>query len=81
MPVISVILPFYNTERTLKYSVKSILNQNFTDFELLLINNNYFSYSYVNKMESLGFKDEDIKARLENAGYKEDFLNGFFKAK
>jgi len=40
MPEISVILPFYNAEKTLKYSVKSILNQNFTDFELLLINNN-----------------------------------------
>ncbi len=40
MPEISVILPFYNAEKTLKHSAESILNQSFTNFELLLINNN-----------------------------------------
>lgn len=40
MPEISVILPFYNAESTLERSINSILNQNFDDFELILVNNN-----------------------------------------
>lgn len=39
-PEISVILPFYNAESTLAAAIKSILNQTFKDFELLLIDNN-----------------------------------------
>lgn len=38
MPTISVIIPVYNVELYLKECVNSILNQSFTDFELLLIN-------------------------------------------
>lgn len=40
MPELSVILPFYNVENTLKRAVNSILQQTFSDFELILINNN-----------------------------------------
>lgn len=39
-PEISVILPFYNAEKTLLSAIKSILMQTHTHFELLLINNN-----------------------------------------
>lgn len=39
-PEISVILPFFNAESTLKAATQSILNQNFIDFELLLVDNN-----------------------------------------
>lgn len=39
-PEISVILPFYNAEKTLAKAIKSILLQTFTAFELILINNN-----------------------------------------
>ncbi len=38
-PEVSVILPFYNAEKTLAVAVESILHQTFADFELLLINN------------------------------------------
>ena len=38
MPTVSVIVPIYNTEKFLQNCVESILNQTFTDFELLLIN-------------------------------------------
>ena len=38
-PEISVILPFFNAERTLEAAIKSILSQTFPDFELLLIDN------------------------------------------
>lgn len=39
-PEISVILPFYNAENTLKRAAESILAQTFRNFELLLIDNN-----------------------------------------
>ena len=37
-PLVSVVMPVYNGEKYLKEAIDSILNQTFTDFELLLIN-------------------------------------------
>lgn len=37
MPVVSVIVPIYNVEEYLERCVDSILNQTFTDFELILV--------------------------------------------
>lgn len=37
MPEISVIVPVYNAEEYLERCIKSILNQSFTDFELILV--------------------------------------------
>lgn len=37
---ISVIIPVYNGEKTIKETVKSVLNQTFTNFELIIINAN-----------------------------------------
>ena len=37
-PKISVIVPIYNAQKYLHRCVDSILNQTFTDFEVLLIN-------------------------------------------
>ena len=36
-PIVSIIIPVYNAEGTLPRCVDSILNQTFTDFELLLV--------------------------------------------
>ncbi|CAD0226082.1 glycosyltransferase [Planktothrix agardhii 1806] len=38
MPVISVIIPVYNGEKTIRETVISVLNQTFSDFELIIIN-------------------------------------------
>ena len=38
MPKISIIVPVYNVETYLKNCIESILNQTFTDFELILVN-------------------------------------------
>lgn len=38
--MVSVILPFYNAEETLARAVNSVLEQNYQDFELLLVDNN-----------------------------------------
>ena len=40
LPEVSVILPYFNAELTLQRAIDSILNQTFTAFELLLVNNN-----------------------------------------
>lgn len=37
-PHISVILPVYNAEKTLSKCIKSVLEQDFTDFELIIVN-------------------------------------------
>ena len=37
-PVISVLMPVYNTESFIAESIESILNQSFTDFELIICN-------------------------------------------
>lgn len=38
IPDISIIVPIYNAERYLEKCIKSILNQTFTNFELILVN-------------------------------------------
>lgn len=45
MPLISVIVPVYNTEKYLRNCIDSILAQTFTDFELLLIDDGSKDYS------------------------------------
>ena len=37
MPAISVIIPIYNGEKTIKQTIESVLNQTFADFELIAI--------------------------------------------
>jgi len=37
---ISVVLPFFNAEKTLERAIKSILNQTYVNFEFILVNNN-----------------------------------------
>lgn len=38
MPLISIIIPVFNGEKTIKETIESVLNQTVTDFELLVIN-------------------------------------------
>ncbi|HEY9905481.1 MAG TPA: glycosyltransferase [Candidatus Sericytochromatia bacterium] len=38
MPLISVIIPVYNGEKTIRETIESALNQTFQDFELIVIN-------------------------------------------
>lgn len=45
MPIISIIVPVYNSEKYLHCCIDSILNQTFTDFELLLIDDGGFDRS------------------------------------
>jgi glycosyltransferase involved in cell wall biosynthesis len=38
MPQISVIIPAYNAERTIRETIESVQRQTFQDFELIVIN-------------------------------------------
>lgn len=38
MPLISVVIPVYNGEKTIRETIESVLNQTFSDFELIVIN-------------------------------------------
>ncbi len=38
MPLISVIIPAYNAEKTIRETIESVLNQTFQDFEIIVIN-------------------------------------------
>jgi glycosyltransferase involved in cell wall biosynthesis len=38
MPLISVVIPVYNGEKTIQETIESVLNQTFLDFELIIIN-------------------------------------------
>ncbi len=38
MPIISVVMPVYNAERYLAVTIESILNQTYSDFELIAVN-------------------------------------------
>lgn len=59
MPKVSVIMPVYNTKKEyFREAIESILNQTFTDFELLIIDNG--SASYIKKI-ILSYSDQRIK--------------------
>ncbi len=38
MPLVSVIIPAYNAEKIIHETIESVLNQTFTDFELIIVN-------------------------------------------
>lgn len=38
MPKVSVLMPAYNSEKYIAEAIDSILNQTFTDFEFIIIN-------------------------------------------
>ncbi|MEI6019623.1 MAG: glycosyltransferase [Bacteroidota bacterium] len=56
-PFISVLLPVYNAEKYLAESIQSILNQTYTHFELLILNDGSTDRS---EEIALSFKDERI---------------------
>ncbi len=67
-PLISIIVPVYNAEKTLNRCVDSILQQTFTDWELLLINDGSKDLSG-EICDQYGAKDKRIRVfHKENGG-------------
>ena len=68
MPYISIIVPVYNTAKYLPKCLDSILNQTFTDFELIIINDGSTDASW-SIIEAYAQKDSRIIAiSQDNAG-------------
>ncbi len=60
-PEVSVVLPFFNAEKTLADAINSLLGQTLSDFELLLIDNNSEDNSFLVAKE---FSGADNRIRL-----------------
>ena len=61
MPVkISIVFPVYNVEKYLKQSLDSLINQTFSDFELICVNDGSTDSS-LEILESYGERDSRIK--------------------
>lgn len=79
MPQISVVLPVYNGEKTIRDTIDSVLNQTFTDFELIIINDGSTDGS-VEIIES--FKDPRILLFCyDNAGLAASRNRGIDRAR
>ncbi|WP_181215429.1 glycosyltransferase family 2 protein [Phocaeicola faecicola] len=67
-PLISIIVPIYNSESTLNKCIDSIINQSFTDWELLLVNDGS-SDSSGKICDEYAVKDPRVKVfHKENGG-------------
>ena len=64
-PKISVIIPIYNCEKNIKYTIRSIQNQNIKNIEIILINDNSKDGS-LNVIKSLQKEDKRIKILNNN---------------
>ena len=58
-PKVSILMPVYNSEKYLAQAVESILNQTFTDFELIIVNDGSTDKS-LEILKSLAIKDKRI---------------------
>lgn len=62
-PKLSVIIPIYNCENTIKIAISSIQNQNISDFEIILVND----FSQDNSLKIIkGLSLEDSRIKILN---------------
>ena len=74
MPTISVIIPAYNVEKYLDKCMNSVLNQSFTDFEVLLIDDGAKD-STVQLCDKYAEKDTRVKTyHKKNGGLSDDAM-------
>ena len=60
-PLISVIVPFYNSEKFIEQTIKSILNQTFPSYEILIIDDGSTNKIALEKLEQIKELDKRIK--------------------
>ena len=53
MSLVSIIMPYYKKELYLEQSIKSILNQTYQNFEIILINDDIENKNFINKFSKL----------------------------
>ena len=64
---ISIIIPFYNSEKTIEKCIQSILNQTYSNFEAIMVNDGGQDSS-VDIVKSYMAKDSRIKLINNNHG-------------
>mgnify|MGYP000014272856 CR=1 FL=1 len=80
-PLISILIPFKNTEAYLQECLESILKQTYTNWELLIVDDHSTDSSY-NVVESYAAKDARITVlKNENKGIIEALKTAFKQAK
>ena len=60
-PIISVIIPFYNSKQYIEQTVKSVLNQTFPYYEILIIDDGSKDEKSLEKLEEIQKLDKRIK--------------------
>ncbi|MEL1255297.1 glycosyltransferase family 2 protein [Flavobacterium sp. DGU38] len=79
MPYFSIIIPLYNKENFIENTLKSVLNQNFTDFEVIIVNDGSTDSS---EEKVLQFNDSRVHYyRQKNDGVSAARNYGIEKAK
>lgn len=80
-PLISVIIPVYNAEKTIEYCVKSVLSQDYENFEILLIDDGSkdSSPSIIDSLADLS--DKVYAFHFKNGGAAEARNRGVDKAR
>lgn len=80
MPLVSIIIPVYNAERTIDRCINSILNQTYKNFELLLLNDGSTDAS---EMICGSYAEKDPRIRVihkENSGVSDTRNQGIAMA-
>lgn len=78
-PNVSIIIPLYNKERTIKRTIESVLNQSYRNFEILIVND-----GSTDESESIVLKIKDERIRLiskNNEGVSAARNTGIINAK
>lgn len=79
-PLISIIVPVYNAEQYLKYCISSIVEQDYTNFELILINDGSTDNS-LNIMNEFQYDNRVKNITISNAGVSNARNLGIFNSR
>lgn len=71
-PIISIVMPVYNTEKYIKKAIDSILTQTFGDFELIIVNDGSTD-------RTLNIITGYIDSRIQLINNKHDYINSLNK--
>ena len=66
-PLVSVVVPVYNSESTLKNCLKSIVSQKYPNYEVVIVNNNSTdsTLNIIEKFESISTDPEVVEFTLK----------------
>ena len=66
MPIFSIIIPTYNSEKFIRRTIKSVLEQTFKDFELIVVDDGSTD-STESKIKNFKLKIKNLNKQLPNA--------------